>query len=67
MMAVAGTLTLLGVMSDNGECRVGAGAGDTVRGDTLAFLESLGRPYLHKPFSLAQLRAALATAVGATR
>ena len=30
--------------------------GDTVRGDTLAFLESLGRPYLHKPFSLAELR-----------
>src|SRR5207247_6319016 len=23
--------------------------GDTVRGDTLHFLESLGRPYLHKP------------------
>jgi two-component system NtrC family sensor kinase len=34
--------------------------GDTVRGDTLAFLESLGRPYLHKPFSLAELRALLA-------
>ncbi len=30
--------------------------GDTVRGDTLAFLESLGRPYLHKPFSLSELR-----------
>jgi len=30
--------------------------GDTVRGDTLAFLESLDRPYLHKPFSLAELR-----------
>src|SRR5207249_2177100 len=24
--------------------------GDTVRGDTLQFLETLGRPYLHKPF-----------------
>jgi two-component system NtrC family sensor kinase len=35
--------------------------GDTVRGDTLAFLESLDRPYLHKPFSLAELRALLAT------
>ena len=33
--------------------------GDTVRGDTLAFLESLGRPYLHKPFSLAELRSLL--------
>jgi two-component system NtrC family sensor kinase len=30
--------------------------GDTVRGDTLAFLETLKRPYLHKPFSLAELR-----------
>ena len=30
--------------------------GDTVRGDTLAFLETLHRPYLHKPFSLAELR-----------
>jgi len=30
--------------------------GDTVRGDTLAFLESLARPYLHKPFSLSELR-----------
>ncbi len=38
--------------------------GDTVRGDTLAFLESLKRPYLHKPFSLAELRALLA---GVTR
>jgi two-component system NtrC family sensor kinase len=34
--------------------------GDTVRGDTLAFLESIDRPYLHKPFSLAELRALLA-------
>jgi len=33
--------------------------GDTVRGDTLHFLEGLGRPYLHKPFTLAELRAAL--------
>jgi DNA-binding response OmpR family regulator len=30
-----------------------------VRGDTLQFLEALGRPYLHKPFTLAELRAAL--------
>jgi len=34
--------------------------GDTVRGDTLAFLRSVGRPYLHKPFSLTELRALLA-------
>jgi len=33
--------------------------GDTVRGDTLAFLESVGRPWLHKPFSLSELRALL--------
>ena len=37
--------------------------GDTVRGDTLAFLETLDRPYLHKPFSLAELRSLLATVV----
>ncbi|MSR06623.1 MAG: response regulator [Gemmatimonadetes bacterium] len=36
--------------------------GDTVRGDTLQFLESLGRPFLQKPFSLAQLRSALGAA-----
>lgn len=41
--------------------RVVFSTGDTVRGDTLAFLESLGRPYLHKPFSLAELRNLLAT------
>src|SRR5438445_648840 len=34
--------------------------GDTVRGDTLRFLESLGRPFLHKPFTLAELRIVLA-------
>ena len=43
--------------------RVVFSTGDTVRGDTQAFLESLGRPYLHKPFSLAQLRGALGTAI----
>jgi CheY-like chemotaxis protein len=42
--------------------RVVFSTGDTVRGDTLVFLESLGRPYLRKPFSLGQLRSALATA-----
>jgi DNA-binding response OmpR family regulator len=40
--------------------RVVFSTGDTVRGDTLAFLESLERPYLHKPFSLAELRSLLA-------
>jgi len=39
--------------------RVVFSTGDTVRGDTLAFLESLHRPYLHKPFSLAELRSLL--------
>ena len=33
--------------------------GDTVRGDTLQFLQRLGRPYLHKPFTLAELRRVL--------
>ena len=33
--------------------------GDTVRGDTLQFLEQLGRPFLHKPFTLAELRTVL--------
>ena len=42
--------------------RVVFSTGDTVRGDTLAFLESLGRPYLRKPFTLVELRAALADA-----
>ena len=36
--------------------------GDTVRGDTLQFLEGLGRLYLRKPFTLAELRAALGRA-----
>ena len=42
--------------------RVIFSTGDTVRGDTLAFLERQGRPVLHKPFSLGDLRAALAAA-----
>ncbi|MEP6745728.1 MAG: ATP-binding protein [Gemmatimonadota bacterium] len=42
--------------------RVVFSTGDTVRGDTLAFLERQGRPVLHKPFSLSDLRAALAAA-----
>jgi two-component system, NtrC family, sensor kinase len=34
--------------------------GDTVRGDTLHFLEELGRPFLQKPFKLDALRRVLA-------
>ena len=34
--------------------------GDTVRGDTLRFLEGLGRPFLQKPFKLDALRRVLA-------
>jgi signal transduction histidine kinase/CheY-like chemotaxis protein len=47
--------------------RVVFSTGDTVRGDTLEFLESLGRPYLRKPFTLAELRAALADLIQRTR
>jgi two-component system NtrC family sensor kinase len=47
--------------------RIVFSTGDTVRGDTLAFLESLGRPYLRKPFTLAELRAALADLIHRTR
>lgn len=36
--------------------RVIFATGDTVRDDALKFLEALGRPYLHKPFKLAELR-----------
>ncbi|HEX9579894.1 MAG TPA: ATP-binding protein [Gemmatimonadales bacterium] len=41
--------------------RVVFSTGDTIRDDALAFLEELGRPYLRKPFSLAELRGALAS------
>jgi two-component system NtrC family sensor kinase len=40
--------------------RVVFATGDTVRGDTLDFLRSVGRPYLRKPFSLTELRSLLA-------
>ena len=33
--------------------------GDTIRGDTMDFLEREGRPYLNKPFSLTELRGLL--------
>ena len=39
--------------------------GDTVRGDTLQFLEQLGRPFLQKPFKLDALRRVLAGVVKA--
>ena len=39
--------------------------GDTVRGDTLHFLEELGRPFLQKPFKLDALRRVLAGVVKA--
>lgn len=39
--------------------RVAFSTGDTVRGDTLDFLEAQGRPCLQKPFSLAELRGLL--------
>jgi two-component system NtrC family sensor kinase len=44
--------------------RVVFATGDTVGGDTLAFLESSGRPYLRKPFTLAELRRVLGKTVG---
>ena len=47
--------------------RVVFSTGDTVRDDTLAFLERAGRPVLHKPFKLAELRQVLATALGSTQ
>jgi len=45
--------------------RVVFSTGDTVHGDTTAFLESQAHPFLNKPFSLAELRALLARAVAA--
>lgn len=45
--------------------RVVFATGDTVAGDTLAFLESTGRPVLTKPFKLAELRTTLAAALAA--
>jgi signal transduction histidine kinase/CheY-like chemotaxis protein len=39
--------------------------GDTQRGDTLKFLEELGRPFLQKPFKLDELRRVLAAVVKA--
>jgi len=47
--------------------RVVFSTGDTVRDDTMAFLEHTGRPVLHKPFKLAELREVLAGALGKTQ
>jgi two-component system NtrC family sensor kinase len=46
--------------------RVVFNTGDTVRGDTMTFLESLGRPFLRKPFTLAELRQVLSDAIRRT-
>ena len=43
--------------------RVVFSTGDTVHGDTTAFLEAQAHPFLNKPFSLAELRALLARTV----
>ncbi|HZB27541.1 MAG TPA: response regulator, partial [Gemmatimonadales bacterium] len=48
------------IQNPNMAARLVFSTGDTVRGDTLTFLETLDRPYLHKPFSLAELRTLLA-------
>jgi len=55
-----GAVSQVGAPLDGRVVHVHVSTGDTVRGDTLAFLESLDRPYLHKPFSLAELRTLLA-------
>ncbi len=44
--------------------RIVFSTGDTVRDDTLAFLEAQGRPYLRKPFTLEELRRVLLEALG---
>jgi two-component system NtrC family sensor kinase len=47
--------------------RVIFATGDTVRDDTMAFIERSGQPFLHKPFKLAELRSTLAAALDAVR
>jgi DNA-binding response OmpR family regulator len=39
--------------------RVVFATGDTIRDETMQFLESEGQPFLRKPFTLAELRDAL--------
>jgi two-component system NtrC family sensor kinase len=50
----------LGRRNPEAAARMVFSTGDTVHGDTLAFLERQAHPYLHKPFSLAELRQLLA-------
>ncbi len=47
--------------------RVVFATGDTVRDDTMAFIERSGQPFLHKPFKLAELRSTLASALESVR
>ena len=47
--------------------RVVFATGDTVRDDTMAFIERSGQPFLHKPFKLAELRSTLSAALESTR
>jgi two-component system NtrC family sensor kinase len=47
--------------------RVVFSTGDSVRDDTMAFLERSGRPFLHKPFKLAELRSTLSAALESDR
>jgi len=47
--------------------RVVFSTGDTVRDDTMAFLERSGKPFLHKPFKLAELRSTLSAALESAR
>ena len=56
---------ILRARAPDAAARVVFATGDTMAGDTLAFLERSGRPVLHKPFKLAELRATLAAALTA--
>jgi two-component system NtrC family sensor kinase len=47
--------------------RVVFATGDAVRDDTMAFIERSGRPFLHKPFKLADLRSTLSAALDQAR
>ncbi len=44
--------------------RVVFATGDTVRDDTMAFIQQSGRPFLNKPFKLAELRSMLESVLG---
>jgi CheY-like chemotaxis protein len=47
--------------------RVVFATGDTVRDDTMAFIERSGQSFLHKPFKLAELRSTIAAALESVR